>query len=595
MKMKYKLLKKALPIITAFLLVLSLLTSCGGNAGGAGGQTTAQATEQATTKAAEKPTTKAAETTTAKTEAATTQDVVGGERKLLDPRKISEPITIEYMKGLDAGLEWKSDTSPITFDVFFNGPAGYDWPGWGKDMVSAEILKRTNVTLNYTFAATSDNEQLYTMLAAQQLPDFIFSGSNEVRARLVNEEVIQPLDDLIDKYTPNFWSIIPIREKILWSEPKDGKMYTFPCWFGDPQMIKFIKGRLPTSTGMVINNAQHKELGSPSYATLDEYFDMLMQAKTKWPDMSYYAYDTGDMLYVVSRIYGGSHPNTIKNEKVHLYYRDESYKQACLFVNKLFRNGLYNEENFTITSEQFLTDVKAEKIYTFWGWTTGLMQYDMSMDTHYGVAKVPTAPGYKYSISDFGASIGGPTIYITIKNKNPERSIKHLEFLKSMEGQLLTYFGIEGRDFTIEDTVLKRSPEIEKAREDFVQFTRDYGIVNSINFWNQASNFVDNAGYYWSSFTNSLYKGLYTYDDVVVDDFMNMCLTIPSNDEDTLVIKSNLDSLLKEYRAKIITSKSEEECLAMYDEFISKAESTGLAKVEQVLTNRYLELKAADF
>ena len=520
------------------------------------------------------------------------QDVV---YDYFDPSQVTEPITIEYMKKLDEELEWKDKTDPITLDVFYNAPAGYEYPGWGNDMVSQEITNRTGVSLNFTFAQTTENEQLNTLMASNKLPDLIVTSDNAIRAKLIEEEMVYSLDELIDQYCPRFRTIIPKRQNILFTEA-DGKMYTLANWFGDPQMMKDIKGRLPAGAGLVINKEMYAELGSPKMDTLDEYFDVLMMAKEKWPDMPYYVFDSyNGMDDLISRIYGGQNMKVIEDDKVHMNFRDESYQNAIKFINKLYRAGLYNPENFAVTSEQYVEAIKNNKIFSHWGWCANIMAYDMTMDTVYEVVEVPEVEGYEYRITDMTGSMGLGSVYISKNCKDPERAILLLEFLASMEGQLLNYYGVEDRDFTIEEGVCRRSDEIEAARADFSKFTQEYGIVLGMNNLGVVGNFIDHNGYYWSGKTNPLYNGLYKYEDEARDEFINTCITIPAGDTEMAVVESNIMKLWQTYRPKFFLAESEEACMEEYNKFIKEAESIGLNDLEEAYTTRYLELKNAGF
>lgn len=131
-----------------------------------------------------------------------------------------ELAEFEEMEWTDPGLSWKQDTSPVSFTAYID----HDWypvDTWGKDEVSQEITRRTGVSLEVT--KSSDPQQLQVLLAADELPDLIFTDKQV--ERFYNSDLVWPWDELIKKYAPEFMHLIDPVEIVNNTAP-DGHFYT---------------------------------------------------------------------------------------------------------------------------------------------------------------------------------------------------------------------------------------------------------------------------------------------------------------------------------------------------------------------------------
>jgi len=520
---------------------------------------------------------------------------VSREQELIfDPGRYT--VSPELMKERDKQLSWKQDTSPITFTVFYNSPLGYEYKGWGNDPISAEIKRRTGVTLELTFATTSDNSQINTMMASGEMTDFIINFDRTARGNLIKQGFVEPLDKLIDLYAPSMWSVIPERQRIIYTEA-DGHLYTLANWFGDPQMTKEVKGALRANSGLVMNVADWEKLGKPPLDTLDQYKQALLLAKEKLPNQRFLVYEDGQMDQFMARLHGAGHPKTIGDDgTVHMNYRDDAYLQGIKFINGLYRDGLLNPEMFSIQKDQVAQAVANRQIFSTWGYQGTTKDHgEYSEDSPYQLMSIPQVPGITFEWQDLTGSAGGSSAMITTSNKNKERAIRFLEFMQSFEGQTLTYVGIEGEHYEWADGLIQRTPEIEEARADFTKFMQEYGMVSQINNW-AASGYVDQLGYYWSSRSGmKVYKQIEElWNGNTVDEFINSALTVQAGSPEQ-VIEAKITDLHKQAKMKMYLAKSEQEAEIEYRAFIAEAEKIGLAQLEAAYTTRYQQLKAMGF
>lgn len=503
----------------------------------------------------------------------------------------TEEAAIPELK--EGELEWMTDTSPITLSVFLDAPQG-PFTGWGNDPVTQEITKRTGVTIEIEGASNTEHTQLNAMLASGDLPDFIGRIAPEMRDILWTQEFLEPLNKLSDQYAPRFMEILPADMSKIWGE-SDGNFYMVPWYYSDVPRIADTKGALLTVGQMAMSNVMYDEMGQPAYETLGDFKNLLLQVKAKYPDLPYYTYTVLDpdghtsMGQTMNRIYGGQPVKNITPEgTVHMNFRDDAYRKGVQTINDWYRSGLFNRENFTITtSEQFDELATNHLIFAYFGQAFGIYRFD-STETKgkYSAAKIPQEPGYEFRNKNVTTGIGGGGLGITTSATDKRRALYYLQFLVSDEGQYLTYHGIEGEHYTFNEGMPWRTPMVQEIAKDFRRLQEELGIINYNVAW-IPSMWIDQQYYYWVN--RSLYE--YRTDakwnvPYARNERMNDLIRVPGDSEEK-VIETQVMELWKNSLPSMYLAETAAESMQAYDEFIQKAEKLGLAQLEAAYTENH--------
>jgi len=578
-------MKKSLCMGVAFALIIAMLAGCrgGSNNGGGGGGDASEPAPAQTTQQEE------------------TQESAPATEATADEPSSSSPSSATSMSGAGAldfvsgeGLEWRQKTDPVSFTCFIDGTAN-DWVGWGNEPISVEITNLTGVTVDVKTAASTEHEELNAMMASGTLPDFIKCWEPNLRATLWKQGFLSPLNQLIDQYAPNTWNIVPTDMNKIYTEA-DGNWYFIAGYYCDVDRITDMPGVQATTSGTTMNIPAYDSLGRPPMGTLEEYKSLLLRVKEELGDeFPYIIFDqqhgspqdgNRSMAHLISRIMGGDAVKAIGSDgKVHLNFRDETYKQAILYINDLYRSGLINKEMFTLTtSEQNDPLMKNQEVFAFWGQPWWSYQFDPTDDGPYQVVEPPKVPGITPQWESAVSGVGGPEAAITTNCKDPERAILYYQFLLSDEGQVLTYHGREGIDFTWEDGMPKNT-EAKSAMwaEDFGKMQSEMGILNYNVTW-FATMWADQLYYYWLNKE----LGAYLTDTLVNNQYArnerNNQLLIVETDSEAAVIQAQVFDLWKAQLPKMYLAETEADCLAALDELISKAENLGLKDLEDEYT-----------
>lgn len=503
--------------------------------------------------------------------------------------------------SLEAGsneLEWKSMTDPIKFTAFVDFNPN-PWDGWGTDPVTQEISKRTGVSVDIKVATTTEHEELNAMIASGDLPDFIIlNGDGPLRSTLWKQGFVQPLNKLMDKYAPKMWNIMPKDMDKIWKE-SDGNLYYLAGYYSDFDRIMALKGIQQTVSGVTINMPMYEKLGKPLFKTLDDYKKVLKMAKEQLKDVPYIVYDQRadspaddqrNMAQLINRIYGGGNTKTITDDgTVHLNLRDETYLKAIKYINGLYREGLFNPENFTtLKQEQYNALIQNQKVFSAWGQPFDVYKFDMTEKGPYKPVVPPQETGIDLKWRAAATQIGGwPLAAISSKCKDPERAILYFEFLLSDEGQMLTYHGIEGIHYTMVDGMPKNQPEKDKMwGEKFSDVQSKLGIINYQVAW-FPTNWSDMLYYYWLNDSKPTYKVDTEINNVYArNERMNELIKVES-DSDEKVIETKVYELWKTMLPKMYLAETEEKCVEAYNELIAKAEKLGLKDLEKAYTDSY--------
>jgi putative aldouronate transport system substrate-binding protein len=183
-------------------------------------------------------------------------------------------------------------------------------------------------------------------------------------------------------------------------------------------------------------------------------------------------------------------------------------------------------------------------------------------------------------------SIGWSGLFITKNNKNPERAIQFVKFLKSDEGCKLTSWGIEGKHYTLDkDGYPVVTPEYAAkaaALETYIQ-------TEGIGCWGMC------ASGKWGGIM-SYNPGLPVQLKALLDwkkvyQFKPWFhFVIPPVDTDQATIYTKLNQLTNDAQLTLIVQKTEADFNKKFDEIMKNAEAMGMKDLEKWMTAKYAEV-----
>jgi putative aldouronate transport system substrate-binding protein len=240
-------------------------------------------------------------------------------------------------------------------------------------------------------------------------------------------------------------------------------------------------------------------------------------------------------------------------------------------MNSLYRNGYILAENYTYTNDQLDDEYALNGKAFAHSHTVSVADADnikaQNNGKPYKFKMLPSALSENAKIVSTGLGFAGT--FITKKNKDPEKSIKFLQYLASDEGKKLTMFGIEGEHWTWN----------EEGYPDLKYDPSDADFINS------------NGIKWWYLYNDGVMEGLQSYvpgtqktqalmerkEITIYKPQIGLIQTQPDSKEKTT--KTKIDEMIKNEKVKIYLANSEEEAVANYQNMIKTAESMGLQEL----------------
>jgi putative aldouronate transport system substrate-binding protein len=487
----------------------------------------------------------------------------------------------------------KKEETPIKL-TFFDKNTG---DAFDND-VAKEITKRTGVTIEIQQPTGNPAEKLNLMLASNDLPDIVLMdrGSDIVNKYIAAGAII-PLNDLIDKFGPDVKKMYgDILKKSRYS---DGKNYYLSNWYGFETEPVF---------GMNMRKDLLKEL-APDKAeggqpfTTDEFENLLKQFKEKHPQidgktaipLTLNAENMGAVLGTFKGMWG---MKTYFDDNGTLKFdvKDPKYKDMLMYLNKLYREGLIDSEwavNKNQTWEQKISNgIVFSSPGAYWdlGGSNNALKKTGGPDKQLYPYKV-TAPGVDPAKTTFGprSPLGWDAIAITKNNKNPERTMKFINFLASEEGQYLLMWGIEGVHWDKKDGKHVPRPEVLKGfKDDWGAYSKKTGIRKWTWFIKNGPGSdgtpYDLPGRYERGEIDQM--ALKNLSDSVWDTSPFDNLNPEGGTPDALIFQK-IQDITKQNITKIIISKTEQDAAAGYEKMLADMKAAGDEKVEKIINDNY--------
>jgi len=351
-------------------------------------------------------------------------------------------------------------TAPITISIFSMAsmqqpPADNKIYKWMQDNL--------HVTFNWDILVGDKDQKIGVMIASGEYPDILHVDS----AKFYEAKALIPLDDLIEKYAPR----LKKHYAEAWEKMKedDGHVYTLPVW-------GVVSGRDYTNwygdSAMWVQKEVLKEFGYPKIKTVDEYFDLLIQYKEKYPTINgmptiaftILTYDWRSFCLINPPNFLAGFPNdgngTVDPE-THEYkaflYQDIS-KRWFKKLNEMNAAGIIDRSCFVDNYDQYLSKLASGRVLGFHdqAWQFQSAEYSLSNQGMHNRTYAPLPVVFDESIRpryrnrrlpNIGQGIG-----ISIKAKDPVRIIRFLDQQLDDEVQkVIGYYGILGEDYQLDE------------------------------------------------------------------------------------------------------------------------------------------------
>lgn len=475
----------------------------------------------------------------------------------------------------------------LTLHMHFFGYCVYDdnWP------VFKEAAKKTGVTLKGTAVETvSDSGQAYsTMLADKKLPDIIhYVGTDLLKSGM--DGALIPLEDLIDQYAPHikaFFEKCP--EARVAATAADGHIYYIPG-----TLAPIGSGNVP-SEAFFIRQDWLDKLGLKAPTTVDEYYEVLKAFKTQDPNGNGQAdeipyFDRAGTINDLYQLFAAHADYYINDQGQYVNGRTEdAYKTAVKELAKWYKEGLIDPEIFTRgqqAREQLLSSNIGGATHD---WISSTTSYNDKYPEVAGLNFTPIAPPADKN-GVVKEALGRSLLHglgwgISKDNKHVERTMEYFDFWFTDEGSILSSYGIEGEDYTVENGEYKFTDTVLKADGGVPNYLRNIGAAVEIGSERQLGSELAGMNDMGKKAFEEYQQNNWVQDQLPI-------LSYTQEQQDVLTAnKTNLDTYCKEQEQKWIMGA--EDVDANWDQYLATLKTMGNEDILRVYNEAYQSYETA--
>lgn len=511
------------------------------------------------------------------------------------------------------------DTSPFKI-TFFGADAS---PNWNKmqDDVGKVITEKTGVTLEAEFDVGSGggDQKIAMMAASGDVPDLIFAKGS--LSTLVDAGLIIDMADLIDKHAPNLKKVYGENMNRLKYSLDDQSIYQIPTNMGVDQQSFDATG------GFEIQHRVLKELGYPEVRTVADFEKVLKDYVALHPEtdgqptipLTLNADDWKIMITVTNPAFlatgapdDGEYYVDPETFEAKLHYKRPEEKEYFRWLNSMYNQGLLDKDTFVQKDDQYKAKVASGRVLGLisqeWEYQDGENALKAAGKDEYTYAHFPVTLTEEYKDHSFQPyGIDGYGIAITTAAKDPVRIIKWLDWMSSEEGQILRFWGVEGKHYTVNADGKREVPADIKDRKanDAANFAKESGIGQYLIFGARYGDGVKDStdNYYTTSFPEEIiasyseaekeslagynattWKDLFPKEDEfkVKETGALYNMPVPTDGQYQVIFKKTQDIVRKRIPEAILSKPGDFD--KVYDAFLAELDKAGAVEMEAEFT-----------
>lgn len=404
-------------------------------------------------------------------------------------------------------------TEHVEFTVYYNY-AAWNHP-WGEDEYSKFINEKFNVDMTWSAGENDPGAKLNLMMSSGDMPDMI------ITERGVDHNKVARAGFLVDLETLMYDGCsfeTDISESVRNMLKVDGKLYGIPNWART--------GATGGNYQWIFNSQVYDAVGADNIdvTTLEGLHDFAMAVKdgsyTSYNGSSIYPFlcnnaaNNGYYVYFpMFRALGGrdlvDYYWTQEDGKIEFGTDNSKFVEALKIANTWYNDGLFSEEIFSDSEEQFL-----EKLTNGRG---ALVWYDFALDGQNSYRKItqeqsggeqdwlvlgydigekdqqfPGAEGNTLTYGDSTSGVGWNVNCITTSCPNPQRMFDVFTYMLTPEGSLYMQYGPVGGTM-LESVDESGDLPMPILKKDIASFTTEEKNTAGAWFWCQPaqSDYVD--------------------------------------------------------------------------------------------------------
>lgn len=486
---------------------------------------------------------------------------------------------------------------PVTLDWYIN----FSWyaTAWGQNAVSEAITEKTGVNIQFSSPKGNESVTLDALIAGDNLPDLVTLGWWEDQlTEIIDGDMAYALNELAEQYDPYFLEVAD-DEVLNWYSCDDGNVYCYPNSSISPEAYE--EG-LPIGSNQtfLVRKDLYEAIGSPDMTTPEGFADAVRAAAERFPEVD------GKPLIPV-----GAHEFTErgcdsfdkflqnflaipyeKDGKIYDRYTDPEYKKWLLMFRQLGEEGLLSSDIFIDKRLQMEEKIAEGRYFCMIYQRTDMAEQQLALQAKDPDSVYIAVDGPRNSNGDPhtlpGTGISGWTVTLISKNcKDPEAAIRLMSFMMSEEGQKLICLGIEGEHYTMEDGRAVLTEETQSLMlHDYAEYVETVGANDT--YWMLQNNLMQAA---WKPLDDPVLRQMeeWTLPYVCYTGQYDVAFELGSEAD---IAYQKLNEIHGEMLPRLLLAPTEEAFEALWQEYITAREESGLSVVLEEATRQMQEAKS---
>ncbi len=372
---------------------------------------------------------------------------------------------------------------PITLSIF--GSQDQNQTNWQDMWFFKEYSKMTGINFDFQqVSAQGYEEKVNLLFVSGDLPDVFYRSmfsSSQILDYGVKSKQLMDLSPYLEEYAPNYSKLMKDNKALkMTSTASDGKIYSlYPLDVSSTGIMDFKQ---------FINENWLKAVGKEVPTTPEEFKDVLIAFRDKDPngngekdEIPLGIREVSSVYSVLAGTWGLEHQLNdtvnIEDGKVHIWLKDEAFKEYLMFLNELYEEGLMWQNYYKADSRsEWRTNLSTGLFGTFYMPYSDVFLSIEDQYIGYDPLKGPNGDQIWAPAATGVTPLGAFALSSTCKN--PEAAIRWVDYLYTEEGSLLSSYGKEGETFNYDE---KGNPvlidEIVNSPDGFMTELGKYNLI----------------------------------------------------------------------------------------------------------------------
>ena len=351
--------------------------------------------------------------------------------------------------------------------TWFSSVSYWNPPEWSlrEDTVTGQISQKTGVAFSYDIPQRNAGMQLAQMLVKGQLPDVISISDAALQKQLVESGKVWNIQEFLEQYDPDSHILKQFPQDVKQIlEDAEGGWYCYPSHIGSADMREVYPPcdsyywdlvYYQYNEGIMFNRALMERLGLSVEDLRTE--EQVQEAFRKVKKLGEQAGEDLVPLLLNGQKYEASSLSALSKSfgakwiDAHGSYRDYYFtkqtRQAMAFFNTAYRNGCLEPGQLSYAEKEMQRQLQSGNVFCFIGNLADSGVDERDWEGGVILSSLGDAPAVQVSAQ---AQVWLHT-YIAKSCSNPQKIAKWLSFMTREEGMMLNYFGMEGRDYVMQD------------------------------------------------------------------------------------------------------------------------------------------------